>query len=91
MMSLKFWYLVLVNFWVVLNSGHCCRKRAVCNGDQLLNFSVPELVRSQSALSTDPEVLQNCPGFTLCTSAGLAVGECSAVMGITLCMLCVQI
>ena len=30
-------------------------------------------------LSTDPEVLQNCTGFTLCNSAGLAVGECYAV------------
>ena len=29
--------------------------------------------------STDPEVLQNCTGFTLCNSAGLAVGECDAV------------
>ena len=24
----------------------CCRKTAVCNRDQLLDFSVPELVRS---------------------------------------------
>ena len=30
-------------------------------------------------------------GFTLCSSAGLAVGECFAVMGLTPCMLCVQI
>ena len=29
--------------------------------------------------------------FTLCSSAGLTVGECSAVMGLTPCMLCVQI
>ena len=70
---------------------YCCRKTAVCNGDELLDFSVPELVRSQSTFSTDPEVLQNCAGFTLCSSAGLAVGECSAVMGLTPCMLCVQI
>ena len=59
-----------------------CRKTAVCNGDQLLDFSVPELVRSQSTFSTDPEVLQNCAGFTLCSPAGLAVGECSVVMGL---------
>ena len=44
-------------------------------------FNVPELVRSQSTFSTDPEVLQNCAGFTLCSSAGLAVCECSAVIG----------
>ena len=41
--------------------------------------------------STDPEVLQNCAGFTLCSSEGLAVGKCSAIMGLTPCMLCVQI
>ena len=35
--------------------------------------------------------LQNCAGFTLCSSAGLAVGECSTVMGLTPSMLCVQI
>ena len=40
---------------------------------------------------TDPEVLQNWAGFTLCSSAGLAVGECSAVMGLTPCMFCVQV
>ena len=40
---------------------------------------------------TDPEVLQNCASFTLCGSAGLAVGQRSAVMGLTSCMLCVQI
>ena len=71
---------------------YCCRKIAVCNKDQLLDFSVPELVQSQSTLSTDPEVLQNCEGFhTVCSSAGLAVGECSAVMRLSPCMLCVQI
>ena len=69
----------------------CCRKTAVCIGDQLLDFSLPELVRSQSTFSTDPEVLQNYTGFTLCSSSGLSVGECSAVIGLTLCMLCVQI
>ena len=69
----------------------CCPKTAVCNGDQLLDFSVPELVRSQSTFSTDPEVLQNFAGFTLCSSAGLAVSECSAVMDLTPYMLCVQI
>ena len=69
----------------------CCRKTAVCNGDQLLDFSVPELVRIPSRFSTDPEVIENCAGFTLCSSVNLAVGECSAVMGLTPCMLCVQI
>ena len=68
---------------------YCCRKTTVFNEDQLLDFSVLELVRSQSAFSTDPEILQNCAGFTLCSSTSLAVGECSAVMGLTLCMLCV--
>ena len=29
--------------------------------------------------STDPEVLQNCTGFTLCNSAGVSVDECYAV------------
>ena len=70
---------------------YCYRKTAVCNRNQLLDFSVPEPVRSQSSLSNDLKVLQNCTGFTLCSSAGLAVGECSAVMGLTPCMLCVQI
>ena len=74
---------------------NCCRKTAVCIGDQLLDFSVPELVRSQSTFSIDPEVRHNYASFTLCSSAdptaGLAVGQCSAVMGLTLCMLCVQI
>ena len=55
---------------------------SVCNGDQLLDFSAQELVRSPSTFSTDPEVLQNCAGFPLCSSAGLAVGKCSAVMGL---------
>ena len=41
--------------------------------------------------STDPEVLQNCTGFTLGNSAGLTPGEFSAVMGLTPCMLCVHI
>ena len=71
--------------------SYCCSKTAVCNEDQLLDFSVPKLVRSQSTFGTDPEVLQNCAGFTLCSSAGPAVSECSAVMGLTPCMLCVQI
>ena len=74
----------------VNRASFCCRKTAACNRDQLLDFSVPELVRSQSTFSTDLEVLQNCPGLTLCSSAGLA-GERSAVMGLTTCMLCVQI
>ena len=70
---------------------YCCRKTAVCIRDQLLNFSLPELVRSQSTFSPDPEVLQNSAGFTLCSSAGLAVGQCSAVMGLAPWVLCVQI
>ena len=57
----------------------------------MLDFSVPELDQIQSTFGTDPEVLQNCTGFTLYSSAGLAVGECSAVIGLTPCMLCVQI
>ena len=61
-------------YCVLCVSDYCCRKTAVCNGDQLLDFSLPELVRSQSKLSTDPKVLQNCTGFTLSSSAGLAVG-----------------
>ena len=40
--------------------------------------------------STDPEVRQNCAGFTWCSSAGSAVGKCSAVMGLTPSMLSVQ-
>ena len=70
---------------------NCCRKTAVCIGDQFLDFSVPELDGSQSTFSTDPEILQNCTGFTLCSSVGLAVDEVSAVMGLTPCMLCVHI
>ena len=51
---------------------HCCCKTAVCNGDQLLDFFVLELIPSQVTFSTDPEVpIQNC-----------------AVMGFTPCMLC---
>ena len=77
---------------------NCCRKTAICNGDQLLDFSVQELVLSQSTFSTDREVLQNCSGFTLCSSSGLAVGQCSAVIGLTtihavctdlLCVVCI--
>ena len=34
----------------------CCRKTAVCIGDELLDFFVPELVRSQSTFF-NPEVL----------------------------------
>ena len=64
-------------YYYYLYEYYCCRKTAVCNGDQLLDFSVPELVWSQSTFSTDPEVLQNCAGFTLCSSVDLAVGECS--------------
>ena len=41
--------------------------------------------------STYLEVLQNFAGFTLCSSAGLEVDECSAVMGLTPYMLCSQI
>ena len=72
--------------------GHCCccRKTVVCNWVQLLDFSVLELVRSQSTFSTDPEVFQNYTGFTWCSSASLA-GECSAVMALTPSIMCVQI
>ena len=75
---------------MIFISASCCRKTAICIGDQLLDVSVPELVRSQSTFSTDPEVFQNCIGFTLCSSTGLAVGEFSAIMGLTTCMLCVH-
>ena len=64
-----------------------CLETAVCNRDQLLDFFLQELVRSQSTFITDPEVLQKCAGFTVRSSAGQAVGECSAVMGLTPCML----
>ena len=37
--------------------------------NQLLDFSVPELVRSQSTFSTFSEVLQNCAGFTFSRSS----------------------
>ena len=73
------------------NGCICCRKTAVCIGDQLLDFSVQELVRSQSTFSTDSEVLQICSGFTLCSSASLVVGEWSVVMGLTPTVLCGQI
>ena len=46
---------------------------------------------SQSTFSTDPDALHNYAGFTLCNSAGLAVGGCSVVMGFRPRMLCVQI
>ena len=75
----------------IAKEADCCRKTAVCNGDQLLDFSVPELVRRQSTFGTDSKVLQNCAGFTLCSSAGLAVSDCAAVLGLTPCMLCAQI
>ena len=72
------------------------RKTAVCNGDQLLDFSVLELVRSQSTFSPDLEVLQHCACFTLCSSAGPAVCDCAAMLGFTqytsvqiYCVLCV--
>ena len=74
----------------IKSKNYCCRKTAVCDGDQLLDFFVPELVRSQSTFGTDPKVLPNCAGFTLCSSAGPAVGECSAVLGLTPRMLRVQ-
>ena len=76
---------------IEFDKNYCCRKTSVCNGDQLLDFSVPEPVWSQSTFNTDPEVLQNCAGFALYSSVGLAVGKCSAVMDLTPCMLCVQI
>ena len=48
----------------------CCRKTAVCNGDQFLDFSVLELVRSQSTFSTGPEVLSGSSSRQLCCSVG---------------------
>ena len=39
----------------------------------MLDFSVRELVRNQSAFSIDPEFLQNSAGFTLCSSTGLSI------------------
>ena len=39
----------------------------------------------------DPEILQNCAGFTLCSSAGLAVGECHPVMGLTMHVVCTDL
>ena len=62
----------------------CVVRQQFVMGINLLDFSVPELVGSQSTFSTDPEALQNCAGFTLCSSAGLAVGDCAAVLGFTL-------
>ena len=47
------------------------------------DFSVLELVRSQTTFSTVPEVLQNYAGFTLCSLAGLTVGDCSVVVDLT--------
>ena len=41
--------------------------------------------------SADLEVLQNCTGFTLCSSEDPAVGKFSAVMDFTSCLLCVHI
>ena len=43
-------------------------------GGDDIKFSI-ELVWSQSTFSTDPKVLQNFAGFTLCSSAGLEVGN----------------
>ena len=59
------WY-VMAEFQT-FNGCYCCRKATVCNGHQWLDFSVPELVRSQSTCSTYPEVLQKCASFTLCS------------------------
>ena len=67
------------------------RQQFVIIGDQLLDFSEPEHFRSQSSFGTDPKVLQNCAGFTLCGLAGLAVEKCSAVIGLTPCMLCTDL
>ena len=39
------------NFKFGTKTRYCCRKTAVCIGDQLLDFSVPELVQSQSTLA----------------------------------------
>ena len=67
----------------------CYRKTALCDGDLNTRFSVPELVRSQSTFSTYPEVRQNCMGFTLCSSAGLAARECDTMYVVCTDLLCV--
>ena len=68
--------------------------------DQLLDFSVPELVLSQSTFSTDREVLQNCAGFTLCSLAGLSTRRMFCSNGFDtmhvvcidlLCILCIEL
>ena len=52
---------------------NCCRNRQqFVLGINCWIFSVLEFVRSQSTFSTDPKVLQNCAGSTLCSSAGLS-------------------
>ena len=53
-----------------LETCYCCRKTVVCNGDQLLDFSVPELVRSQSTFSTDPEVASELHRFHIVQVSG---------------------
>ena len=63
-------------------------KTAVCIGDQLLDFSLPELVRSQSTFSNDQKSFRIAQ---VSLSAGLAVGKCSAVMGSIPCILWVHI
>ena len=60
-----------------------------CNGDQLFNFSVPELLQSQLALTRK--------SFRIAQVSHCVVqpvqqwAECSAVIGLAPCMLCVQI
>ena len=47
--------------------------------------------RANQRLANTRKSFRICIGFTLCSLAGLAAGECSTVMGLTPCMLCVHI
>ena len=73
---------------------NCCRKTAVSIWDQVLNFSIQELVRSQSTSSTDPEVLQNWTAFiqfcSLCAAQQVkqSANFVHAVLGLTPSMMC---
>ena len=61
------------------DTSYCCRKTAVCNGDQLLDFLYRNSFGANQSLALTH------------SSAGLAVGDYAAAMGFTTCMLCVQI
>ena len=43
-------------YLLICPTNNSCRETAVCIGDQLLDFSVPKLVRNQSKFSIYPEV-----------------------------------